>query len=474
MIFLQLQTEWKQFSRGGILWLIAVFLGLAFGFAAFNGKQRLARQSAAVEKFHRDQHAKFGLLEAEADSIVSGLKEVERWWLDPTNPLVVGMLRRGGGILTVTPEPSQALATGISDLQPEAYTLVIGENRPLNSSDYDNPARLALGSFDLAFVIVYLLPLFIIAFTYNILSAEREQGTLALLLSQPVMANQVIAWKVVARFIWLSVVVVLLFVPVALWADVDMLSTGRGLAAALLYSMFWFALALAVSMLQKGSAFNALACMGGWLLFVVVVPVLVNMLSEKLYPVPSRAGYENAMREIENQMELERPAILDEYYVAHPHLQRVADEHKTPHIYWLEELHVRNIQAAHASRVREDYEQKAQSQAAFARRLIALSPGLAMYEYLTALAGTNRTAQLEIGRQLQEKETAWASWFRPKIMANEKIDASDFSDIRQLLVPIAISGQQTNYRALLWLTLHLIFMTLMVAIGIRSPISLAG
>ena len=64
------------------------------------------------------------------------------------------------------------------------------------------------GRFDLAFVLIYLYPLLILALTYNLLSAEKEQGTLALALSQPVSLRTLVSAR------WRCAAVVLLGVVV--------------------------------------------------------------------------------------------------------------------------------------------------------------------------------------------------------------------------------------------------------------------
>ena len=66
-------------------------------------------------------------------------------------------------------------------------------------AELENPQRLLSGRLDLAFVLIYLYPLLILAISYNLLSAEQEQGTLALLLSQPVSLRTVILAKVAVR-----------------------------------------------------------------------------------------------------------------------------------------------------------------------------------------------------------------------------------------------------------------------------------
>jgi ABC-2 type transport system permease protein len=56
------------------------------------------------------------------------------------------------------------------------------------------------GRFDLAFVILYLYPLLILSLGYNLVSGEKEAGTLALTLSQPVALRTLVAGKVAMRF----------------------------------------------------------------------------------------------------------------------------------------------------------------------------------------------------------------------------------------------------------------------------------
>jgi ABC-2 type transport system permease protein len=69
----------------------------------------------------------------------------------------------------------------------------------IHNNDIENPSHLLSGHFDLAFVIVYLFPLLIFALSYNLLSAEREIGTLRLLMSQPLALRTLVPGKVLVR-----------------------------------------------------------------------------------------------------------------------------------------------------------------------------------------------------------------------------------------------------------------------------------
>ncbi len=63
----------------------------------------------------------------------------------------------------------------------------------------ENPLKLLTGYWDFSFVLVYLYPLLILALSYSMIAAEKEDGVMALLLSQPVGLKTLIAGKIVAR-----------------------------------------------------------------------------------------------------------------------------------------------------------------------------------------------------------------------------------------------------------------------------------
>jgi len=78
------------------------------------------------------------------------------------------------------------MSLGQRDLQPfNLKVRLLALQGQLYDSDVTNPLLAAFGSFDLAFVIVFIVPLFVIALTHNVWSAERELGTWSLIQSQP-------------------------------------------------------------------------------------------------------------------------------------------------------------------------------------------------------------------------------------------------------------------------------------------------
>ena len=74
--------------------------------------------------------------------------------------------------------PLNSLAIGQRDVNPSIQSVTI---RGLEGQKYDaelnNPNNLLSGNIDFSFVLIYLFPLLIIAFSYNLVSEEKESGT---------------------------------------------------------------------------------------------------------------------------------------------------------------------------------------------------------------------------------------------------------------------------------------------------------
>lgn len=111
--------------------------------------------------------------------------EVSPFATGPDHPYYLGT--RQGTNAFLPPGPLASLAAGQTDLYPFGYLVTTGNRESLVTSEpLENPVKLHTGTFDLAFVLIYLGPLLILALSFNLISEEKEGGTLGLLLSQPV------------------------------------------------------------------------------------------------------------------------------------------------------------------------------------------------------------------------------------------------------------------------------------------------
>ena len=164
---------------------MTVVLAAVMLFAASNGARWSALQQERHGKLVADESERREDTRAELLRIAAGGSPRSRFF-DPRNPAQVGQSFVAGYAL-LPPAALAPLSVGQSDLLPAHYKITLASREALFAGDeLDNPTNLLAGSFDVAFVIVFLYPLLILALGYNLLSGEKESGILALTLSQPI------------------------------------------------------------------------------------------------------------------------------------------------------------------------------------------------------------------------------------------------------------------------------------------------
>jgi|APTNR8051073442_1049403.scaffolds.fasta_scaffold00629_25 ABC-2 type transport system permease protein len=456
MFLLQLKYETLRLMRSPILWILLVFLAGCVGFGAYNGSQRVAAKRQTTHEMLAKQQEELELQKLEADSVIRQLKQADRWWVDPTNVIVVGGVWAGGRVTVLDPAPQNMLAAGMSDLQPDAWRLTLAGKDARGDSDFENPVNLAFGAFDLAFVLAFLLPLLVIALAFNLMSSEREQGTLALQWAQPVAIGQVFLMKTLARFTLLAGLTVLVTLPALAMAGLSPFSATALQTAglAVLYVLFWFLLALGVNLRGGASSQNALVCIGAWLLFVLIVPAVVNLVSEKVHPVPSRVGYANAMREADIYLEKQREKQLDAFYQKHPNYTRKAEEDKDWKDWYRESFGIMDFEKKVRDSIINLYESKADQQAAFAESLTLLSPALSVHRQLSDLAGTSRSAFKASEAAFDSAQQNWAAWFLKKFDADQSLTTADYDEFMKFPDKVSSAPLSGSYAGAWWLALQ--------------------
>src|SRR5687767_7058646 len=186
------------------------------------------------------------------------------------------------------PGPMAGLAIGQQDVNPAIQSITI---RGLEAQRYDtdlyNPYNLMTGNFDLSFVITFLLPLLIIAFNFNLLSQEKENGTWSLVNVQANHPLLFIVQKLSIRFI---VVFALLLSLLVLAKYIIGIPVDKAFAAysvtAVLYSVVWFGICFLIIALRKQTGINALLLLSIWAMLCLLIPGLTNNYITAKYAVP--------------------------------------------------------------------------------------------------------------------------------------------------------------------------------------------
>jgi ABC-2 type transport system permease protein len=479
------RLEWRNLWSDGTTAMVLAALAVSIGYAVLHGAHLIREQRATLEDFvriekkevdlRRDQNTKTTAL------IDQGLlREIAEWSNDPTiTPLWPSwdfQLQRSA----VQPFSSLAfLAIGQSDAYPAAY-------KPYSPGRYfketitsveqsENPAQMMTGHFDLAFVILYLLPLFILGVSYDLVASEKESGLLLLVLAQPVSLRMIVLAKTAVRaFLVFGTSLLLVLATVGL-TGVDWHESGTmpkfllWLCAAGGYGAFWFGLALMVNARGKGPAANAVVLAACWLVLVMLLPAAVRFAAKAIYPIPPRSELRNAKRDAiiltgvdvweqgVKQLDDDKSLtsrLANQFLAENPGLQ-IADVPRPDQKYrfrlfdYSEPDNVRNhsrkwrfrpyiqrfelVTAARSAEIekiikptQDRFDQQYRKQHAFYSVASVLSPETLSEYILTYLAGTSSDQHDRFLLQVEERHREWKYYFLKRSLQAELLRPEDF------------------------------------------------
>jgi ABC-type transport system involved in multi-copper enzyme maturation permease subunit len=282
-----------------------------------------------------------------------------------------------------------------------------------------NPRTLKLPvvpPLDWSFIIGALFSLYVILFGYNAVSGEKEDGTLRLVLSNPVGRVRLLTAKYVsivsaAAAALLAGALVDLAI-VAVLAPQVLTASGLSrivlvLVMALAYVSLFTFLSLLVSALIHGSSLVLLTLLAVWVLFSVVIPSTASVLMEKLSSAP---------REIQAARMLQ-PTMQKEVWARIEDIGKRAErgEFKTE-----EEIRTAADRAFEEGQVKlnqfyEDFERTQHQRLEAVRNLSRLSPA-AMFRYAAeSLVQSGPGGEDDFLRQLREYSRVYDGYIQKKL-----------------------------------------------------------
>jgi len=430
-----MRLEWRNLmAERAPLWA-ALLLGLAIAYGSFNGAAWVRFQHHTIDAALGEERQRLSEVHQNMELANSGVKKFSAF-SDPRSPGALG--RSAGTRYAVMPPGALApLAVGQSDLYPYYFRVSTQSKQTFAANDeIENPVHLLAGRFDLAFVIVYLLPLVILAFTYNLVSAEKEAGTLAMTLAQPVELKTVVLGKLAVRALFLLGLVLAL-------AAAGVIAGGANLASpdawprlalwtgvTLLYGAFWFVLAIGVNALGRGSATNAMALFGLWLLLVVFVPSVLSVTVRTLYPVPTRVEMIQAMRVAGDTAAREGSQLLARYLEDHPELAPPAtgEAPGAPDFATLS-VAVNESVEKQMQPVLERFDQQVTGQQTFVDRFRFLSPAIVAQSAFNDLAGSSAHRYRHFQALTDAYHRDWRAYFIPRVLRKESLRPADLAQV---------------------------------------------
>jgi len=425
--------EWISLIRDkGVIFLLILFFTITL-FAVRNGSEKVTDRISAIQR-ERDKVEKIDVrTTAEIDSVERKLKALPKEsWLDPRS--LINVAWDGPRVVAMDPAPLALIATGQSDLFTHyAKPKVYGEAYTLGFSELSNPVQLLFGNFDLAFVCIYLLPLLVLAFCYNILSAEKESGVVKLTFSQPVSMYSWLLNKLIFRFVVLSGIVVFSITLALLFYSVDV-ATHAGvflklLLLLLLYILFWFMLAFVVNLFGKSSGNNAVTLVSIWLALVLLIPSIISQSATSLNPVPSRIHMIHQYRVADAEANKRADEILKNYYRDHPELAPKDTTQENRYAWILSYFASADIVDQSVRPIVNEYDAALAKQQAWVDKLRFLSPAILLQNGFNEIAGTSTAHYADFRKQVISFADVWKGYFKPRMFGNELMKAEEIAEL---------------------------------------------
>ncbi|MEM8762957.1 MAG: DUF3526 domain-containing protein [Bacteroidota bacterium] len=457
MLSYNFKYEFKLLLRSKWIQLLSVVLLLLFGFATYNGLQTVQKRKKDITAARIEMKTSDTMMLKLLDSVEQGLAVSVPRWTIPSSPMAVGNYHPR--VAAMDAEPTAFIATGQADLFTHfVRPKVSGDDFALNFAEMTSPVQLLFGSFDLAFVIVYLLPLLIIAFSYNVLSAEKESGSLRLLAAQPLRLQTWVLQKLGLRFFWLILLVLVSMIVIFALAGINPLNQGVNFfglfGLTTVYALFWFALAFLVNLWIGGSAKNAVALLGLWIVFVLLAPSVLNQLGNALYPMPSRTLMINEMRELKTEMAEKQDEILNNFLRDHPEyaLNDTTQSRGFYHRYMASQKLIREELAPLVNA----YEDQLKKQQNWINSFKWVSPAIIAQESLNRMAGTSTQDYENFRAQVVAFAADWRNHLIPLLFNNEKFTTDDVAGLPKFIFQPLQKGTPKEIIVLLVLALAIL------------------
>jgi ABC-2 type transport system permease protein len=479
------RLEWRNLWSDGTAATILLMLAVSILYAVFTGAHFIRSQESTLQTFLAIEKHEVDIRREQNITTTAlidqgKLTEIAEWSNDPKiTPLWPSWdfqlqrsaVQRFSALAFLAIGQSDVYPPGLKPYSPGRYF----KETVVSVEQAENPAKMMTGHFDLAFAMLYLLPLFVIGVSYDLIASERESGLLALIISQPVSLRTVVLARVLVRtLLLLGAVLTFSIGATALNAmdwrhDQAPVRFALWLSAICAYALFWFGLAIVVNARGKGPASNAMILASCWLVLVLLLPAAIRFGATSMFPVPPRSELRNAKRDAIMQTgvdlweqgvkELDDPdsrtsRLVNEFLAENPNLNlaeppldgqevrfRLFDYSEPENVRnrsqkWRNVPYLQRFELVNAARTaaiekmikpaQDHFDRQYRRQHSFFAMASYLSPQMLLERVLTNLSGTNAEQHDRFLEQVETQHRAWKLFFLQRSLAARLLRPEDF------------------------------------------------
>lgn len=408
----RLKLELALVLRGwAIKMAFIIFFGAGF-FAIAQGVARVEREATQVAQLQEDVQQQLNYWREKARNPEFDFGSMGYYFFAPTH------------------SPTAPWATLISGHRQDAMLQhrirLLAITGQLYSAEIGNPNTQLLGSLDLAFVFVYLLPLLIGLLCARILAEEVHSGRWPLI--SALGGERVLRYRLALRFALLLFANSVLLAAGALIANINFDSEFLLIFLAIAaYQLFWFALCGFIIHWRLSSVNSYLGFIGAWLIFVFVVPGLTSLYLGSAYHTD--AGTQLAIEQrqaMHSRWDEDKQAALNEFLEIYP---QYADTAKLPegfHWKWYFAMqHMSDLAVAPAA---AEYRSTIAARSETYQRLMWLSPPLLLQYTLERVARADIQTQQDYLQAIEDYHGELREFYNARLFYDASITAEELAD----------------------------------------------
>lgn len=292
---------------------------------------------------------------------------------------------------------------------------------------------------DWSFIIGVVMSFVAVLFTFDVISRERERGTLCLVLSNPIPRGIVLLGKYLGALISLGIPLILGFLFNLIMVNLDegisisgsdWLRIGTMAVISITYLSLFIWLGLFISSRIPSSAMSLVILLLIWVTLVVIIPGSIGTLAGKFYSLPTSE---------ESHAQLD--AIQDEFRESYKRKDLMQEAPKRSYpptaatLKWAD--HLRNYDTE--ARVRAEHLSRQFAQVRRVRAMARISP-TAVYQYtLEALSGTGFARHQQFIAQVRRYREGFLEFIK-----NE--DRKDPNSLHICFLPETISDKPVDFQ----------------------------
>jgi ABC-2 type transport system permease protein len=334
-----------------------------------------------------------------------------------------------------TPAPLAFASFGQRDLQPFVLRIrLLGLHSQLYESETVNPELALPGRFDFAFVLIYLVPLIVIALMHDLVTSERESGRLRLIGSLPVSQTGFWLKRTALRYLLVFAAVAIPFCAVALLSNANAFEILGATGIAGIYIAFWFGLSLLIAVIAQSSASSAAASLTCFVVLTLVLPTAFNAFITRAVPAAKGVELTLAQRqEVHQGWDLPKPVTFEKFFKTHPEWSDTPPVNVRFHWKWYYAMHQAGDDAV--APLVADYRRSLAKRENMTRWAGLMLPSVGTQVLLHRLANTDLQGQLDYQDQIARFHKELRHYYYPFVFHERKFGPAEFEKLPKFQSP---------------------------------------